>query len=507
MADRAEQNAWVSRVLGQLPARINWDPPADVVWAPGGFALGDTQLNATTEPGGLRLAFDPPAGQRLGVGTHTLTASLAPGQIYSAQPKQVQLKVGKIPARIVWNPPANVIWVPGGFTPGATQLDAVTDPPGGQIVYVHETDGPLAPGPHRITGRIAEDDNYEAAPVTHTLTVDKAPARIIWDTPASVPWTPPGGFIVGDSQLNATTDPPGLKIVYSGHDGGGKEVGDHQLTAKLDDPNYVAADTSVTLTVTKADPRLSWPRTSGHTKVKAGTRLTVNAPITNQVANPDNVALTFTPSAGAPLALGANTITVTASDTAHYIQTPRTFTLTIREEATIGLIKDIEVPADAEGKWIVDVSALEVRTKPPGLAVVYDPPNGTEIYAGNAGITVSLDPSVTNYVAEQGWAKVTLVFPPKPEARPDDNEAVGTGEVHVTKGMLNKEYPYGAGNTTPHIHKYGDSFHIKLAGGQRLNLVQKGALYQDNLETTRQAVRGNATLLAIINALVKPYEG
>ncbi len=483
------------------PATINWADPTPVAWALGGFALTTAQLNATTDPPGLALTYDPDARNRLGVGTHTLTASLSPGQNYVAQPKQASLTVNKLRARIVWNQPQPLTWAPGGVSAGEGELNAVTDPPGGKIAYEHGTQGKLTPGEHRITAKIAEGEPYEADPVVQTLTVKKAKAKIAWDTPAPVPWVP-NGFVVGPAQLNAATDPPNLKLVYSGHDGGGKEVGDHALTAKLDESNYEAEDKSVTLKVTKADPQLSWKKASGSFDWKPN--LTVNANFASNLNNPLNLPITYNPPINSPLAVGSNDIAVTATDAVHYDQTPKTFTLTIRPlKAEIGLIKEIEVPADQNASWTVDVSAVEARTKPPNLALAYDPPNGTTIYAGNDGITVSLDPSVTNYKADQGWAKIKLVFPPK--AQPGEAEDNDTTSTKISKTLLNREYPYGAGNVTPHIHHYGNSYHIKLAGGQRLNLVQNGTVYPDNFETALQDCSRNERLVAIINAIRNQY--
>jgi hypothetical protein len=205
--------------------------------------------------------------------------------------------------------------------------------------------------------------------------------------------------------------------------------------------------------------------------------ITVNDKFATNLNNPLHLAITFNPPLGTPLVVGPNTIAVTATDAAHYDQTPKIFTLTIRPApATIGLIKEIEVPADENSSWKVDVAAVETRTKPPGLALEYDPPDGTTIYPGNQGITVSLHPSVTTYKADQGWAKVNLVFPPK--SQPGDDEDEGGTTTTVSKSVLKREWCYGHGGVTPHIHHYGNSYHVKVAGGDRLNLVQQGVVYR-----------------------------
>ncbi len=54
----------------------------------------------------------------------------------------------------------------------------------------------------------------------------------------------------------------------------------------------------------------------------------------------------------------------------------------------------------------------------------------------------------------------------------------------VASNVARLEYPFGGPNTIPHIHKYGDDFHLKYLDAtsiKRLNLVQKGVRYENNI--------------------------
>ncbi|RAP32888.1 hypothetical protein DID80_08430 [Candidatus Marinamargulisbacteria bacterium SCGC AAA071-K20] len=66
-------------------------------------------------------------------------------------------------------------------------------------------------------------------------------------------------------------------------------------------------------------------------------------------------------------------------------------------------------------------------------------------------------------------------------------------------------FPYGAKNKTPHIHAYGGGFHVKLAGGKRLNIVQKGTVYKDNLIEALEASKENNALRKVIIEELESY--
>src|SRR6185503_3640300 len=78
--------------------------------------------------------------------------------------------------------------------------------------------------------------NYTTATATRTITVTKATPSITWPAPASVVY----GTALGAAQLNATTSVPGT-------------------FTPTDAANYTTATASVSLTVLKASPVITWP--------------------------------------------------------------------------------------------------------------------------------------------------------------------------------------------------------------------------------------------------------
>lgn len=69
-------------------------------------------------------------------------------------------------------------------------------------------------------------------------------------------------------------------------------------------------------------------------------------------------------------------------------------------------------------------------------------------------------------------------------------------------------YPYGHGGVTPHIHCYNDGAHVKVAGGDRYNLVVRNRrVLQADLDVAFDRVRhdyplaGNPVRVALLQAM------
>jgi hypothetical protein len=85
--------------------------------------------------------------------------------------------------------------------------------------------------------------------------------------------------------------------------------------------------------------------------------------------------------------------------------------------------------------------------------------------------------------------------------------------VSFNRATLSKEWPFGDGGSTPHIHQYPGGFHLKILDGgrvRRINLVQNGIPYLFNiaealaLANTYDRETG-ATLEALLRALADQY--
>jgi hypothetical protein len=166
-----------------------------------------------------------------------------------------------------------------------------------------------------------------------TLVVEKFAPNINWPSPASITW----GTALSGTQLNATaTGINGSSLsgsfVYSPTTGTVLEVGTHTLTvsfAATDTANYVSpVFSTVLITVTKADPVITWmPGSYTYGDPLGAAQL--NATATG--VNGGSLAGTFVynPAAGTVLSAGQNTLTAhfTPTDTAHYTEADVTVTL------------------------------------------------------------------------------------------------------------------------------------------------------------------------------------
>ena len=264
VSDTYEADA-VTHTLTITKARttIRWSMPAPVEWVPGGFKLSENELNAATDEGSPLKVYDPPLGSSLPVGDRVLVATLASTE-YEADAATVTLTVKKARTAITWSPPAPVTWVPGGFKLSEQELSAKTDQGSLEIAFDPPPGTPLPVGDHVLTA-MHSSGNYQADPVTVTLTVARARATIVWAKPEAVDWAEwvLAGHVPGSRQLNAKTNPPDLKISYSPDTSGGLPAGTHQITASISDAEpYVATPVTVELVV-REDPAVVKKRLEG----------------------------------------------------------------------------------------------------------------------------------------------------------------------------------------------------------------------------------------------------
>ena len=119
-----------SITVNQAIPTIIWSNPANITH---GTALSNTQLDATgSVPGPI--SYNPVAGTILGVGTHTLNATLTPTDSanYTIATDSVSLNVTQATPTITWSNPANIAY---GTALSNIQLDATAlDPISGASV-------------------------------------------------------------------------------------------------------------------------------------------------------------------------------------------------------------------------------------------------------------------------------------------------------------------------------------------------------------------------------------
>jgi hypothetical protein len=218
--------------------------------------------------------------------------------------------VSKTTPAISWSAPAAISY---GTPLSNTQLNA-TSSVQGSFAYAPSAGAVLTAGLHPLTATFTptNTDQYNTATASVSLTVLKATPSILWRTPAAITYgTPLSGV-----QLNASSPVAGT-FTYSPVAGTLLSGGPHTLMVKFvptDGADYSTVTSSVTISVSKATPRITWANPA---PIRYGTRLG-----SKQLNAKANVAGSFvySPPSGTILSKGTHTLkaTFTPSNTKNY---------------------------------------------------------------------------------------------------------------------------------------------------------------------------------------------
>ena len=234
---------------------ITWTAPSDITY---GTALDSAQLNATTSDPGI-LYYTPAAGTVLDAGTaQQLQVDLPESANYAAASETVAINVLSAPLTVTaddkhrnagaTNPTLTATY--SGFVNGDS---SITTPP----TLSTTADNMSAPGDYPISAVGGSDSNYTITHIDGTLTVaEKEIPTITWSDPASITY----GTALDITQLNAVASVPGT-FTYNPDSGTILDAGNHTLTASFsptDTTTYADASSSVTITVDKAVPVITW---------------------------------------------------------------------------------------------------------------------------------------------------------------------------------------------------------------------------------------------------------
>ena len=300
--------AAVSLTVARATPAVTWPAPAPIAY---GTSLSATQLNATASVPG-KFAYAPAAGEVLAAGTHTLSVTFTPTDSTDYAPVQatVPLTVAKAkPTAITWPAPAPIAH---GVALSAAQLNATSSIPG-KFVYTPATGEVLATGTHTLSVSFTPSDaNFPAAEASVLLTVTKATPAVTWVQPAAISY----GTSLSAAQLNATASVAG-SFAYTPALGEMLSAGNHTLSAVFtpkDSADSTTAQATVSLTVNKATPIVTWPTPE---PISYGTPLSatqLNA--TSLIPG----TFSYTPAAGTVIAAGTHilSVTFTPTDAADY---------------------------------------------------------------------------------------------------------------------------------------------------------------------------------------------
>lgn len=299
--DYTTASSSVSLIVNKAALIVTWATPAAI---PYGAALSPTQLDATSNATGT-FSYSPAAGTVLSVGNHTLTVIFTPttpaDYTASTATASVTQTVNKATPTITWATPAATVY---GTKLSETQLNASSSV-AGTFSYSPSSGTVLAAGTNTLKATFTPSNtaDYTTATASVTLTVDKATPTITWATPKAIPY----GTALSATQLDATSSVAG-KFTYSPASGTVLGAGSQTLTATFTPTNttdYTTATASVTLTVNKATPAITWatPKAITYGTPLSATQLDA----TSKVAG----TFTYSPAAGTVLPVGNQKLTAT----------------------------------------------------------------------------------------------------------------------------------------------------------------------------------------------------
>ena len=283
------------------------------------FNNGDTEMGTVTLNGSGTATLTTSS---LPAGTYSITADYSGDANFTASTSSVtSLVVAKATPVIVWPAPAAITY---GTALGTAQLDAHTGP-AGTFVYSPAKGTILSAGTQTLSVTFTPTDttDYTTATASVTLTVSQRTPHITWPTPAPILY----GVALGSAELDASTGPAGT-FVYSPAKGTILSAGTQTLSVTFtptDTTDYTTATASVTLTVNKRTPHITWPTPAA---ITSGTALS-----SKQLDASSGVGGTFayTPPAGTVLSAGTHTlsVTLTPTDGTDYTTATATVTLTV----------------------------------------------------------------------------------------------------------------------------------------------------------------------------------
>ncbi|MGA3263482.1 MAG: hypothetical protein ABSC47_05495 [Terracidiphilus sp.] len=399
VGDVAVQAA-VSITVSKVTPTIKWPAPAAISC---GTALSSTQLNATASVPGT-FVYTPGAGSVLPAGTHTLSVTFTPTNDtnYTTAQATVSVTVAKATPAITWPEPDPITC---GTALSAAQLNASASVPG-TFVYTPVAGAVLAAGMHTLSLVFtpANAADYDTVKATVSLIVVRTTPDIAWPAPATITYGTP----LSATQLNATASVPGT-FVYIPAAGAVLAAGIHPPSVTFtpkNTANYTKAQATVSLTVAKAKPAISWPAPAPITDSTpfSATQLNARASVPG--------TFVYTPAAGEVLAAGMHSLSVvfTPADATNYDITQATVSLTVAK--TTPSIITWPTPSVISYGTPLSATQLNATASVPGT-FVYTPAAGDVLTAGKHILSVTFTPkdTATYATAQASVALVVEVLP------------------------------------------------------------------------------------------------
>ncbi len=394
-------------------------------WALNGTPLNDgAQADGSTVSGATTPTLSISNVHVTSAGNYTVTVSnnldgydvvssaLAPNSLpVSATSSPAALTVNPLPASITLS---NLEQTYDGTAKAAT----VTTTPGGIAVQLAYGDGvtPINAGTYTVTATLA-DPNYTGAPVTATLTIDRAPATVEL---SNLSWTYDGTAKVP----TATTSPAGLSVgfTYSGNPASPVNAGSYDVLATITDPNYVGSGTG-TLVIAKANPTIVWPAPAA---ITYGTALgAVQLDATANTAG----SFAYSPAAGTVLNAGPNqtlSVLFTPVDPQNYNGASANTTITVDQATALISLSGLTQPYDGLPKTVT-ATTLPTNLK---VDILYGTSTDGPVFPGHYPVSAVIDdPNYTGATTDTLTVTITALV----RHAPVINGALD-GSVQVLRG-------------------------------------------------------------------------
>jgi Flp pilus assembly CpaE family ATPase len=386
----------ISIVVGKAKPALSWPAPAEIGY---GTALGNAQLNASAPvPGSFD--YSPAPGEVLSPGTHTLSVTFTPADSANYVPAQtsVSLTVARSTCTIQWPTPDPIMY---GTQLSNTQLCATASVPG-SFDYSPALGEVLLSGSHTLSVTFTPADSVNFAPsqATVSLNVTKAAPAMQWSTPDPITY----GTQLSNTQLSAVASVPGT-FEYNPGLGAALASGVHSLSViftPADTQDYSTSQTTVSLTVAKATPAITWPMPDSITHGVALSAKQLNAAAT--IAG----SFAYAPAAGEILPPGVHklAVTFTPTDTLNYTTVRAVVSLTVTEKLPTQVTWP--VPAAISYGTALSAAQLNATASVPGT-FVYTPAAGHVLAPGRYTLTATFAPSDTEKYATAQAAVVLEV--------------------------------------------------------------------------------------------------
>src|SRR5207237_5937211 len=201
----------------------------------------------------------------------TFTATAAAN--YTTATASATLTVLKGTPAITWATPADVVY---GALLSTAQLNATANVPG-TFVYTPAAGVALNAGAGQtlsVTFTPTDAANHATATASVSINVLKGTPTITWSIPPDITY----GTALSTTQLNATSTVTGT-FAYTPAAGTVLDAGSHPLSVTFTptDANYTSATATVSLTVLKATPAITWSAPADITYGAALTATQLNA--------------------------------------------------------------------------------------------------------------------------------------------------------------------------------------------------------------------------------------